>query len=41
MPVNEVLAQKVLEQIDRDELAELCRDLVDLPSPTGRVNLVR
>jgi acetylornithine deacetylase len=35
MPVDEALARTVLEQIDPDELAQLCCDLVSIPSPTG------
>ncbi len=35
MPVNQELAAKVLEHIDRDELAQLGCDLVNIPSPTG------
>jgi acetylornithine deacetylase/succinyl-diaminopimelate desuccinylase-like protein len=35
VPVNQELAKKVLEQIDRDELAQLGCDLVNIPSPTG------
>jgi len=35
MPIDTAAAQQVLAQIDRDELAALARDLVDIPSPTG------
>jgi acetylornithine deacetylase/succinyl-diaminopimelate desuccinylase-like protein len=35
MPVDEALARRVLEQINPDEVASLCRDLVAIPSPTG------
>ncbi len=35
MPVNQELAKRVLDQIDRDELAQLGCDLVNIPSPTG------
>ena len=40
MPINSAAADKVLAQIDRQELAELARDLVDLPSPTGQEKAV-
>lgn len=36
MAINEDAAQRVLAQIDRDELAELGCALVDIPSPTGQ-----
>ena len=36
MPVNEEVARQVLTQIDRDELAQLGCDLVNIPSPTGQ-----
>ncbi len=36
MALNKELAQKALAQIDRDELARLGCDLVNLPSPTGQ-----
>ena len=36
MTVNTELADKVLAQIDRDELAQLACDLTDIPSPTGQ-----
>src|SRR5262245_30424949 len=35
MPVDVEAAQRVLEQIDRAELAELGRAITDIPSPTG------
>jgi len=35
VPVNQELAKRVLDQIDRDELAQLGCDLVNIPSPTG------
>ncbi|MBI2755181.1 MAG: M20/M25/M40 family metallo-hydrolase [Chloroflexi bacterium] len=35
MPVNQDLARQVLDQIDPDEVARLCFDLVSIPSPTG------
>ncbi|HKA33192.1 MAG TPA: M20/M25/M40 family metallo-hydrolase [Candidatus Binatia bacterium] len=40
MAFNKELAQKVLAQIDRDELARLGCDLVNLPSPTGQEKAV-
>ncbi|HEY1269741.1 MAG TPA: M20/M25/M40 family metallo-hydrolase [Candidatus Binatia bacterium] len=40
MAVNKELAQKVLAQIDREELARLGCDLVNLPSPTGQEKAV-
>jgi len=40
MPVNRELARKVLEQIVRDELAQLACDLVNIPSPTGKEKAV-
>ena len=40
MALNKELAQKVLAQIDRDELARLGCDLVNLPSPTGQEKAV-
>ena len=40
MAVNKELAQKVLAQIDRDELARLGCDLVNIPSPTGQEKAV-
>src|SRR5579884_1037706 len=40
MPIDTAAAEKVLAQIDRDELAALARDLVDLPSPTGQEQAV-
>jgi acetylornithine deacetylase/succinyl-diaminopimelate desuccinylase-like protein len=36
VPVDSQLAAKVLEQIDRDELAQLGCDLANIPSPTGQ-----
>jgi acetylornithine deacetylase/succinyl-diaminopimelate desuccinylase-like protein len=36
MAINQELAKKVLAQIDRDELARLGCDLVNIPSPTGQ-----
>jgi len=35
MPIDNDAAQRVLAQIDRDELGELGRALTDIPSPTG------
>jgi acetylornithine deacetylase/succinyl-diaminopimelate desuccinylase-like protein len=40
MAFDKALAQKVLAEINRDELAELGRDLVNLPSPTGQEKAV-
>ncbi len=40
MAFDKELAQKVLAQIDRDELAQLGCDLVNLPSPTGQEKAV-
>jgi acetylornithine deacetylase/succinyl-diaminopimelate desuccinylase-like protein len=40
MPINHELAKKVLAQIDRDELARLGCDLVNIPSPTGQEKAV-
>src|SRR4051794_37133124 len=36
MPTDSDVAQQVLAQIDRAELARLACDLVDIPSPTGQ-----
>jgi len=36
MAIDREAAQKVLTQIDKDELARLACDLVDIPSPTGQ-----
>ncbi len=36
MPLDTEATKKVLAQIDRQELAELARDLTDIPSPTGQ-----
>jgi acetylornithine deacetylase/succinyl-diaminopimelate desuccinylase-like protein len=36
MAIDREAAQRVLAQIDRDELAELGRSLTDIPSPTGQ-----
>jgi acetylornithine deacetylase len=36
MSFDKAAAQKVLEQIDRDELAQLGCDLTSIPSPTGQ-----
>src|SRR5437867_2158394 len=36
MPVDRDLAQRVLAEIDRNELGELGRALTDIPSPTGQ-----
>ena len=36
MPIDKDAADKVLVQIDRDELAQLACDLVNIPSPTGQ-----
>jgi len=40
MTINKEWAPKVLAQIDRDELARLGCDLVNLPSPTGQEKAV-
>jgi acetylornithine deacetylase/succinyl-diaminopimelate desuccinylase-like protein len=40
MAINKEWAGKVLSQIDRDELAQLGCDLVNLPSPTGQEKAV-
>ena len=40
MAFDKELAKKVLAEIKRDELAELGRDLVNLPSPTGQEKAV-
>ena len=40
MPFDKELAQKVLVHIDRDELAHLACDLVNIPSPTGKEKAV-
>ena len=40
MPFDKELAQKVLANLDRDELAHLACDLVNIPSPTGKENAV-
>jgi acetylornithine deacetylase/succinyl-diaminopimelate desuccinylase-like protein len=40
MPVDAELAQRVLVHIDRDELAQLGCDLVNIPSPTGQERAV-
>ena len=40
MTINKEWAPKVLAQIDRDELAQLGCDLVNLPSPTGQEKAV-
>ena len=36
MALDNPTAQKVLAQIDRDELAQLGADLTSIPSPTGQ-----
>jgi acetylornithine deacetylase/succinyl-diaminopimelate desuccinylase-like protein len=36
MPVDQEAAKKVLAQIDKNELAQLACDLVNIPSPTGQ-----
>ena len=36
MAVDNELAAKVLQEIDRDELAQLGCDLANIPSPTGQ-----
>lgn len=40
MAINKEWAQKVLSQVDRDELAQLGCNLVNLPSPTGQEKAV-
>lgn len=35
MALDEEAAKKVIDQIDRDELAQLGCDLTSIPSPTG------
>jgi len=40
MPIDSDVAQQVLAQIDRAELARLACDLVDIPSPTGQERAV-
>ncbi len=40
MAIDKKLADKVLAQIDRMELAQLACDLTDIPSPTGQEGLV-
>ncbi|MGH7833629.1 MAG: M20/M25/M40 family metallo-hydrolase [Candidatus Binatia bacterium] len=40
MAINQELAAKVLAQIDKDELAQLACDLVNIPSPTGQEKAV-
>jgi acetylornithine deacetylase/succinyl-diaminopimelate desuccinylase-like protein len=40
MALNQQSAEKVLAQIDRDELAQIGCDLVNLPSPTGQEKAV-
>ena len=36
MPVDPAFAERVLQHIDADELAQLACDLVNIPSPTGQ-----
>lgn len=36
MPLDKKTAKKVLAQVDRDEVAQLACDLVNIPSPTGQ-----
>ena len=36
MPLDKDTAQKILSNVDRDELAKLACDLVNIPSPTGQ-----
>ncbi len=38
MPLDKELAQRVLANLDRDEMAHLACDLVNIPSPTGKEN---
>ena len=40
MAIDKELADKVLAQIDRDELAQLACDITDIPSPTGQEGAV-
>ena len=40
MALDNPTAQKVLAQIDRDELAQLGCDLTSIPSPTGQEKAV-
>jgi len=40
MALELAAAQKVLSQIDRDELAQLGADLTSIPSPTGQEKAV-
>jgi acetylornithine deacetylase/succinyl-diaminopimelate desuccinylase-like protein len=40
MAINQEPAKKILAQIDRDELAQLGCDLVNIPSPTGQEKAV-
>ena len=40
MPLDKEAAKKVLAHIDREELAQLACDLVNLPSPTGQEKAV-
>ena len=36
MPVDKATAKKILANLDKDELAQLACDLVNIPSPTGQ-----
>ena len=40
MPVNKEGAKKILANLDKDELAQLACDLVNIPSPTGQERAV-
>ena len=40
MPIDRDSARKVVAQINRDELAQLACDLVNIPSPTGQEKAV-
>ena len=40
MPVNKEAAKKILANLDKDELAQLACDLVNIPSPTGQERAV-
>ncbi len=40
MPINKEVAKKILANLDKDELAQLACDLVNIPSPTGQERAV-
>ncbi len=40
MPVNKEMSKKILANLDKDELAQLACDLVNIPSPTGQERAV-